>query len=96
MTTVDLDGPILSELKRFIWEQPQAWAKLARYWADHLAEFCIAQHEAGAAAGLPPAAGAPAAGAAAGASSAQATLAGSKARMKSRTRSNRLDILGYL
>lgn len=40
----------LSELKRFIWEQPRAWAKLGAYWADHLAEFCIAQHEAGAAA----------------------------------------------
>jgi uroporphyrinogen decarboxylase len=40
----------LSELKRFIWEQPRAWAKLAQYWADHLADFCIAQHEAGAAA----------------------------------------------
>jgi uroporphyrinogen decarboxylase len=40
----------LSELKRFIWEQPDAWAALAAYWADHLAEFCIAQHEAGAAA----------------------------------------------
>jgi uroporphyrinogen decarboxylase len=40
----------LSELKRFIWEQPDAWGTLAAYWADHLAEFCIAQHEAGAAA----------------------------------------------
>lgn len=40
----------LSELKRFVWEQPRAWARLAAYWADHLAEFCIAQHEAGAAA----------------------------------------------
>ena len=40
----------LVEIKRFIWEQPGAWARLARYWAHHLAEFCIAQHEAGAAA----------------------------------------------
>ncbi|MSR37068.1 MAG: uroporphyrinogen decarboxylase [Gemmatimonadetes bacterium] len=40
----------LSEIKRFLWEQPEAWARLATYWADHLAEFCIAQHEAGAAA----------------------------------------------
>ncbi len=39
----------LSGLKRFIWEQPDAWAALAGYWADHLAEFSIAQHEAGAA-----------------------------------------------
>ena len=40
----------LSEIKRFLWEQPAAWARLAAYWADHQAEFCIAQHEAGAAA----------------------------------------------
>ena len=40
----------LSEIKRFIWEEPAAWARLAAYWADHLADFCIAQHEAGAAA----------------------------------------------
>jgi uroporphyrinogen decarboxylase len=48
-----IEGPRsrdLSELKRFMWEQPAAWAKLAAYWADHLADFCIAQHEAGAAA----------------------------------------------
>ena len=48
-----VDGPRsrdLTEIKRFLWEQPAAWAKLAAYWADHLAEFCIAQHEAGAAA----------------------------------------------
>ena len=38
----------LQELKQFIWEQPRAWDKLATYWADHLAEFAIAQHEAGA------------------------------------------------
>ena len=40
----------LSEIKRFLWEEPKAWERLATYWADHLAEFCIAQHEAGAAA----------------------------------------------
>lgn len=40
----------LAELKRFMWEQPDAWADLAAYWADHLADFCIAQHEAGASA----------------------------------------------
>ena len=38
----------LRELKTFIWEQPEAWDRLATYWADHLAEFAIAQHEAGA------------------------------------------------
>ena len=37
-------------LKRFVWEQPHAWSELATYWVEHLAEFCIAQHEAGAAA----------------------------------------------
>jgi uroporphyrinogen decarboxylase len=40
----------LSEIKRFLWEEPKAWERLAAYWTDHLAEFCIAQHEAGAAA----------------------------------------------
>ena len=40
----------LNEIKRFLWEEPEAWERLATYWADHLAEFCIAQHEAGAAA----------------------------------------------
>ena len=38
----------LKELKAFIWEQPEAWDRLATYWADHLADFAIAQHEAGA------------------------------------------------
>lgn len=40
----------LRELKTFIWEQPEAWDRLATYWADHLGDFCVAQHEAGAAA----------------------------------------------
>ncbi|HCR04678.1 MAG TPA: uroporphyrinogen decarboxylase [Gemmatimonadetes bacterium] len=40
----------LSEVKRFLWEEPKAWERLAAYWSNHLAEFCIAQHEAGAAA----------------------------------------------
>lgn len=40
----------VSALKRFIWEQPEAWSEMATYWVEHLAEFCIAQHEAGAAA----------------------------------------------
>ncbi len=38
----------LRELKSFIWQEPAAWDRLASYWADHLAEFAIAQHEAGA------------------------------------------------
>src|SRR5690606_21460337 len=37
-------------LKAFIFREPEAWDRLATYWADHLAEFGIAQHEAGAAA----------------------------------------------
>lgn len=40
----------LKELKSFIFQEPEAWDTLATYWADHLAEFSIAQHEAGAAA----------------------------------------------
>ena len=38
----------LRELKTFIWQEPRAWDQLASYWADHLAEFAVAQHEAGA------------------------------------------------
>lgn len=38
----------LRELKSFIFREPRAWDKLATFWADHLAEFCVAQHEAGA------------------------------------------------
>lgn len=37
-------------LKAFIFREPDAWDRLAGYWAHHLAEFGIAQHEAGAAA----------------------------------------------
>jgi uroporphyrinogen decarboxylase len=36
------------ELKQFIWRDPEAWHRLARFWADHLAQFAIAQFEAGA------------------------------------------------
>lgn len=38
----------LKELKRFILREPRAWDRLASYWADHLAEFAVAQAEAGA------------------------------------------------
>lgn len=38
------------EIKQFIWHQPDAWHRLAAFWARHLAEFAIAQFEAGAAA----------------------------------------------
>ncbi len=40
----------LRELKEFIWSEPEGWDSLASYWADHLADFGVAQHEAGAAA----------------------------------------------
>jgi uroporphyrinogen decarboxylase len=38
----------LRELKTFIWREPEAWDRLATYWADHVADFAVAQHEAGA------------------------------------------------
>jgi uroporphyrinogen decarboxylase len=38
----------LRELKSFLLREPRAWDRLASYWADHLAEFAIAQAEAGA------------------------------------------------
>ncbi|MBI4538446.1 MAG: uroporphyrinogen decarboxylase [Gemmatimonadetes bacterium] len=40
----------IDALKAFIWREPAAWHALADYWAVHLAEFAVAQHEAGAAA----------------------------------------------
>jgi uroporphyrinogen decarboxylase len=40
----------LEELKVFMYRHPEAWDRLAGYWAHHLAEFGVAQHEAGAAA----------------------------------------------
>ena len=36
------------EIKAFMMQQPEAWGRLATFWADHLAEFGIAQFEAGA------------------------------------------------
>lgn len=38
------------EIKEFIYREPEAWDRLASFWAEHLADFGIAQHEAGAAA----------------------------------------------
>src|SRR5690606_29764511 len=38
----------LAELKTFIWSETAAWHRLADFWATHMAEFGIAQHEAGA------------------------------------------------
>src|SRR5690606_17020525 len=43
-------GRAIEALKAFIFREPEAWDRLASYWADHLAEFGVAQHEAGAAA----------------------------------------------
>lgn len=40
----------LAQIKAFMWREPEAWHRLADYWAHHLAEYAIAQHEAGAAA----------------------------------------------
>ena len=40
----------LAELRAFIVRHPGLWDRLAGFWADHLAEFAVAQHEAGAAA----------------------------------------------
>jgi uroporphyrinogen decarboxylase len=38
----------LAELKTFMWSETSAWNRLAGFWAEHMAEFGIAQHEAGA------------------------------------------------
>ncbi len=40
----------LEETKTFMWREPEAWDRLAGFWADHMAEFGVSQHEAGAAA----------------------------------------------
>ena len=48
-----IEGPRserLSGLKTFMWREPEAWHRLAEFWADHLADYGIAQYEAGAAA----------------------------------------------
>jgi uroporphyrinogen decarboxylase len=41
-------GKHLEAIKGFIWREPDAWHRLADYWARHLAAYGIAQHEAGA------------------------------------------------
>jgi uroporphyrinogen decarboxylase len=40
----------LAQLKTFMWRESSAWHRLAEFWTDHLVEYGIAQHEAGAAA----------------------------------------------
>lgn len=46
-----IEGPRsrdLREIKSFIWSRPRAWDRLAGFWVEHLADFAVAQHEAGA------------------------------------------------
>jgi uroporphyrinogen decarboxylase len=38
----------LDETKVFMWRHPEAWDRLAGFWADHMADFGVAQAEAGA------------------------------------------------
>lgn len=38
----------LAELKTFMYAETDAWHRLAGFWAEHMAEFAVAQHEAGA------------------------------------------------
>lgn len=38
----------LAQLRAFMLRSPALWDRLAGFWAEHLAEFAIAQHEAGA------------------------------------------------
>lgn len=38
----------LEDTKAFMWNEPEAWDRLARFWSEQQAEFAIAQHEAGA------------------------------------------------
>jgi uroporphyrinogen decarboxylase len=38
----------LAEIKTFMWSEPDAWHRLAAFWAEHMADFAIAQFEAGA------------------------------------------------
>ena len=51
LCTYLIEGPgarNVEEAKAFMWRWPDAWAALAGFWADHLAEFALAQAEAGA------------------------------------------------
>ncbi len=36
------------EIKEFMYREPDAWRQLAAFWAEHLGDFGVAQHEAGA------------------------------------------------
>jgi uroporphyrinogen decarboxylase len=53
LATYLISGPKtrnVEETKVFMWREEEAWDRLASFWADHMAEFAIAQHEAGASA----------------------------------------------
>jgi uroporphyrinogen decarboxylase len=39
----------LDQAKAFMWREPEAWGRLSEFWADHMARFAVAQHDAGAA-----------------------------------------------
>jgi hypothetical protein len=39
----------LDQAKAFMWREPEAWDRLSSFWAEHMAEFGVAQYEAGAA-----------------------------------------------
>lgn len=48
-----IEGPKarnLDQAKAFMLREPDAWDRLMGFWADHMGEFAVAQHEAGAAA----------------------------------------------
>lgn len=38
----------LEGTKAFLWREPEAWHRLADFWAEHMAQFGAVQHEAGA------------------------------------------------
>jgi uroporphyrinogen decarboxylase len=38
----------LVHIKTFMWREPHAWQRLASWWVDHLADYALAQYEAGA------------------------------------------------
>lgn len=51
MVSYLIDGPgprNVDEAKAFMWSQPRAWERIMTFWADHLADFGVAQYEAGA------------------------------------------------
>ena len=41
-------GRNVEQTKSFMWREPEAWNRLAGFWTHHMAEFAIAQRDAGA------------------------------------------------